>query len=460
MAILTAGRGASGRLGSGTPTTAGQSLRQRVVANRVLALWVVVSLAALPTDTYLFQAAYLWLALMALAALAVVVVRPSCRFNSTLVVACPLAALAWLTPWDITGNGVRDIVFVFPAAVSALAVARLTGPRERALATAIVWVAVIGAVVTTWHWGVDNIDVFHIVQQGALQVPRGLNPYHSWFASTTPGIRELHYPYGPILLLLSLPAAAVGDVRLLSLAAALGILALGYARLRHLRGGAPLVVMLLVSPWLVWPMLQSWTELVAMALLLGWYGLHERWRGSWVLLGLAVGVNALVLIVAIPIFLVRPSLRRHAAAGMALAVACYGGAFLVSGHSLIGAFLTAAHPDWSATIGVGGVVQLIAHRVLPSAVAVGVFAIGCSVALLRRPATPLGQELAVAAISAATVWCLPASYFEYLLMPMLWCWWWLGSAALDLSSREMADTPRAGGLPTAPETRKGTATRL
>ncbi|MGA8893289.1 MAG: hypothetical protein WB493_17140, partial [Anaeromyxobacteraceae bacterium] len=121
---------------------------------------------------------------------------------------------------------------------------------------------------------VPPIDVWHVQQLGAETLLRGQNPYAfgspNIYGPGTPyldpavlspdGMAILAYPYMPLVLLLDLPAAALGDVRwaLLGalLAAAFLVRALGHRSLAAELAGC----LLLVQPrgWAVVEM--AWTE--------------------------------------------------------------------------------------------------------------------------------------------------------------------------------------------------------
>jgi hypothetical protein len=360
------------------------------------------------------------------------------NIHAALIWSLPLVALPWLTFWSYTHDAHWNKLFVIPVLLGATAFAWGKPGWCRYFSLAAIVGGMVGIAVSGWRWGTDDIDVFVIMQRGALSLLHGHNPYQLWFPSTTIGIHRFHYDYGPLLLLLSAPAAWLGDVRLLELLAAFGILALGAWRLRPTPERLPLLLLLAISPWLLWPVIQSWTELIAMALVLGWYGLSKRWRPSWLLLAVAVAVNPIVLLVVVPTGILFPELRRTALTGIVLGVLCYVMAYIVTGHDFIAAFQIASRQLYPATLGGGGLFRLLTGRPLPQSLTLIVFLGSCLVAYLRPPRSPAGRELAVAGIAALTVFCLPASYFEYVLIPMLWSWWWLGTAFLAVNHEKQS----------------------
>jgi hypothetical protein len=400
---------------------------------KVIVLWVLVSLLYSLSTAYLTHFTVIMLGVTVF--IAVIVLRgrfPRSTIRATLVWSLPLVGLSWLTFWTAANNAHWNKLFVLPVLAGAAALIGAKRGWYHHLSLAAIAGGMIGIAVSGWRWGRDGIDVFVIMQRGALTLLNGHNPYQAWFSSTTLGIHRFHYVYGPLLLLLSAPAAWLGDVRLLVLLAATGILALGAWRLRQTVNRLPLLLLLGISPWLLWPVIQSWSELVAMALVLGWYGLRDTWRLSWLLLAVAVGVNPLALLVVVPTLILFPELRRTTLAGITLGVLCYVGAYLLTGLDFIATFQIASRASYGSTIGFGGLWGDLTGRSLPASVALVVFLVGCLLAFLRRPESLPDRELAVAGIAAATVLCLPASYFEYVLIPMLWIWWWMGTVSLAL----------------------------
>jgi hypothetical protein len=354
--------------------------------------------------------------------------------HATLKWSLPLVALSWLTFWTYTNNAHWNKLFVVPLLLGATALAWGKRGWSQYVSVAAIVGGIVGIAVSGWRWGRDDIDVFVIMQRGALSLIHGHNPYQLWFPSTTVGVHRFHYDYGPLLLLLSAPAAWLGDVRLLELLAAFGILALGAWRLGRTADRLPLLLLLAISPWLLWPVIQSWTELIAMALVLGWYGLSKSWRLSWLLLAVAVAVNPIVLLVVVPTWILFPELRRTALSGIVLGFLCYALAYLITGHDFIVAFQIASRQRYPATLGGGGLFRLLTGHTLPRSLSLIVFLGSCLVAYLRPPRSPASRELTVAGIAAITVFFLPASYFEYVLIPMLWSWWWMGTALLTVSN--------------------------
>jgi hypothetical protein len=398
---------------------------------KVIVVWALVSLLYSASNAYLTGVTVILFGVTMILAVVVIMARTTGGdIGTVLVWSLPLVGLSWLAFWTDTNNAHWDKVFVLPVLAGAVALIWAERGWHRQLSLAVIAGGMIGIAISGWRWGKADIDVFIIMQRGALTLLHGHNPYQAWFPSTTLGVHRFHYDYGPLLLVLSAPAAWLGDVRLLTLLAASGILALGMWRLRRTMNRLPLLLLLGISPWLLWPAIQSWTELVAMALVLGWYGLSQTWKWSWLLLAVAVAVNPIVLLLAVPILVLFPELRRTTLAGIAVGFFCYVPAYLLTGPDFTSAFQIASRQEYIGTVGFGGLFGVLTGRALPETVALVVFLGGCLLAHLRLPQSRGARELAVAGIAAATVLCLPVSFFEYVLIPMLWIWWWLGTATL------------------------------
>jgi hypothetical protein len=415
---------------------------------KVIVLWVLVSLLYSLSTAYLTHFTMIMLGVTVFIAVLVMRVRYARgNIRATLIWSLPLMGLSWLTFWTAANNAHWNKIYVLPVLAGSVAIIGAKRAWHHHLSLAVIAGGMIGIAVSGWRWGKDGIDVFVIMQRGAVTFLNGNNPYQAWFSSTTLGVHRFHYDYGPLLLVLSAPAAWLGDVRLLLLLAASGILALGAWRLRQTVNRVPLLLLLGISPWLLWPVIQSWTELVAMALVLGWYGLRDTWKLSWLLLAVAVGVNPIVLLVVVPTLILFPELRLTSLAGIALGLFCYVPAYLLTGHDFIVAFQIASRQRYGGTIGLGGLWGDLTGRSLSEGVAFFVFLAGCLLFYLRRPRSLPDRELAVAGIAAVTVFCLPASYFEYVLIPMLWIWWWIGTASIAFNGEAERRSATAAEMP-------------
>ncbi len=178
------------------------------------------------------------------------------------------------------------------------------------------WVLIIagagvvgGATVASWAWGHAGIDVFNEVQGSTSALLRGQNPYapvysvyidsplhHALYGSTS-------FNYGPAVVLLSLPARALGDVRLTMLVLNAAILGAALTWLRRSGAGrnlAPTIVALwLASPFIPLMILNAWTDTFSLAGLAWWLVLrdrHRNWATAFLAMGLASKPTMLPLI--------------------------------------------------------------------------------------------------------------------------------------------------------------------
>ncbi|HUY25020.1 MAG TPA: hypothetical protein VMV09_06925, partial [Candidatus Saccharimonadales bacterium] len=96
-------------------------------------------------------------------------------------------------------------------------------PRAAAaVVSGSIWLVLLGLNV---GWGAAPIDVVLFIRGATSKLLAGTNPYAASYASTTPGLASSHYPYGPGVLLLSIPGRLLGDVRLSDLLAVLVLVA-------------------------------------------------------------------------------------------------------------------------------------------------------------------------------------------------------------------------------------------
>jgi hypothetical protein len=371
---------------------------------------------------------------MAVAAvISVAVLRRQIVHNSwkvILTIYVPIMSLSWAM---LIASGPHwPFWMAIPLALGAIAISFGHQRWLRVLGWGFICVLGVICISIAWHWGSDNIDVFRISQQGSLDFLRGLNPYQLWFGSTTIGVTRFHYDYGPLWLLLTSPFALIGDVRVLIALSSVGIVALGVWKSGWRRNETWMWVALLVlSPWLVWGTLMSWTELTMMALLLAWYATREQWRWSWLFLAVALGSNPVIGILLLPLFVIMPEVRRQVIYAVAAAAVCWLGAWALSGHDFLQAFAIAGGQGYNPTIGLSGLYWLVTHQFLPKVVTVAiVIAVSCW--MWHARAYSLWQrELLAGAGAMVIVWCMPAGYFEYALIPALWLWWAMRTQALS-----------------------------
>lgn len=338
-------------------------------------------------------------------------------------VCTPLAAMSWIV-FFAPGSHWSATYGLLVLVGSILAAPNISWLN--ALGGVLVVTGGIVAVAHAWHWGVAPIDVFDITQSGAVDFLHGINPYRAWFPSTTLGIVRFHYDYGPLLLPLSSPFAALGDVRVLGALSATAIAAL-VVRARGWRqpDAWRWALLLWASPWEFWCVLQGWTELVAIAPLMWWYVERDRpW--AWLLLVLSLGINPAVGLVLVPLFVTTTSTtRRQILYAGSVGLLCWAVAWGFSGPDFIRAFSIASRQLFDPTVGLGGLYMFATHRALPILVPIVAMFVGCAILWRRRPMYGSAGELAVGLVSAAVVFCLPATYFEYAMIPAVWIWLWL-----------------------------------
>lgn len=401
---------------------------QRSTYIKLLILWTMWSLLYAWHGSYLginLLRGMLVVAIVSIGILRKALIRSP--WQVMLAIYVPIVSLSWST---LIINGPHWPLWLsMPLAPAAVLVAFGGHPRVRALGWALVGGFGVLSILSAWHWGSVNIDVFSIGQQGALDFLRGVNPYQSWFRSTTIGVARFRYDYGPLWLPLTAPFARLGDARLLILLSSVSIVALGAWRYGWRRYSTWMwLMLLLLSPWLVWGTIMFWTELTMMALLLGWYATRQQWRWSWLFLAVALGANPIIGVLLLPVFAVMPEVRAQIVyAGLAAAV-CWVCAWGLSGADLIQAFKIADRQGYNPTIGLGGFYLLLTHHALPK-IASLVVAMAEAGWLWRHQTASVWQRELLAGVGCLLiVWSMPAGYFEYALIPALWLWWTLGRA--------------------------------
>jgi hypothetical protein len=168
------------------------------------------------------------------------------------------------------------------------------------------WLLVVcGGLVTAvgvahaWAWGSSTFDVFTAVQGATQALLHGHNPYGPVFPifldspSGHPIFGSGSLNYGPMVVLLSLPARLLGDVRLTVVALNLAILAaiLIWARRGTGSGRATrsIAALWVASPFIPFMVLTEWTDTFCMAGLAWWLVLRDRHR-NWAIVALTVGL--------------------------------------------------------------------------------------------------------------------------------------------------------------------------
>lgn len=222
---------------------------------------------------------------------------------------------------------------VQPAILAPLAVVYVTG-----LALAIVpllrsqrlaWLLVTGCglvaaavVARAWTWGSASIDVFAEVQGSTQALLHGQNPYSGVYPILLdiPGKGQVFgsgsLNYGPMVVLLSIPARLVGDVRLTVVALNLSILAAILVWTRRAwsspRLGPTIAALWVASPFVPYMVLTEWTDTFCVAGLAWWLVLRDRHR-NWAIAALTVGLASkpTMLAVMVPIVFWSGAARRE-----------------------------------------------------------------------------------------------------------------------------------------------------
>lgn len=223
--------------------------------------------------------------------------------------------------------GGSPLLWLASAAAGGLA-ATVVLCRRRALrgsaaaVAAAIWLAMLGLNV---DWGGAPIDVVLLIRGATAHLLAGVNPYAAGYASSTPGLASSHFPYGPGVLLLSVPGRLLGDVRLSDLLAAM-VLVAAVAVLARRQGGPErgwrCVALCLTLPFLPHMISLGFAELylaAAIAVWLCWSDNHP-WAATAVL-----GVGISTLPTALPLlalaFVWWPQSRRQILVAIAVALA-------------------------------------------------------------------------------------------------------------------------------------------
>jgi hypothetical protein len=172
--------------------------------------------------------------------------------------------------------------------------------------SSVAWLLVAAAAAVTavsvasaWRWGSSEFDVFTQVQGSTDALLHGQNPYapvYSIFLDSRlnqPTFGSGSFGYGPMVVLLSLPARLLGDVRLTVAALNVAILAavLVWARRRgaSARLGPTLSALWVASPLVPLMVLTEWTDTFSIAGFAWWLVLRERHR-TWAIAALTLGL--------------------------------------------------------------------------------------------------------------------------------------------------------------------------
>ena len=276
-----------------------------------------------------------------------------------------------------------------------------------------------------WAWGHANIDVFAEVQGAASSLLHGQNPYDPVYRviiDTGHGLAPTgsgHFGYGPAVILLSLPGAVLGDVRLS--AALVGVSIPVAAFLMARSHGAPawfcrsLVAVWLGLGFLPLMTLADWTDTFSVAGFVWWLALRgERPTAARLALGLAMAAKPSMLPLLVPFLLWQRSAWRDAvwavivAAVVVLPFAIWTGVATLA-YDVAGVYVDL--PLRHDSLNLNGAAAMVG---LPSISAPWVAAGGAAalvLLVLRRPRIAADLTLLGAALF---VWlCLPAKQAFY-----------------------------------------------
>jgi hypothetical protein len=292
---------------------------------------------------------------------------------------------------------------------------------------AVAAAVVSAAVAQYWTWGTAKIDVFAEVQGSAQALLHGHNPYSPVYAIFLES--PLNHPvygsgslnYGPAVVLVSLPARLLGDVRLTVVALNLSILAAALIWTRRAWPGRnlrPAIAALWVaSPFVPFMVLMEWTDSFSVAGLVWWLVLRDRHR-NWAIACLAVALASKpsMLPLMVPLLLwVRP-VRGELLRATVGAIAIIAPFALWTGtaqfvYDTVGIF--ADFPTRHDAVNVNGLSIALGHGFLPPSLLLLATVVVAAVCLARRP-LDYGDLLALGAVLMIVV-CFFAkqAFFNY-----------------------------------------------
>jgi len=278
-------------------------------------------------------------------------------------------------------------------------------------------------------WGGPPIDVFDVQQQAAQALLQGINPYTVLIDQVVgngigPGrLIPGHFPYGPSVVLLDIPARALGDIRLTHLAAVAVLLVVLMTLARR---GAPGRELLIAVLWLAFPLSagmveHAWFDVVTMAGLGGWLVLRgdHRWWAIAVL-GVALAAKPIFLPALIPIIVwSRHGRQEMVLAGLAATLIVLPFAI----ETGLGAFLTdvvgnhvSGEPRYDS-LNVESYLHLTGHGAIPLAATILIVLTVTAISTSRRPRDQGDALTAGAVICTIGFLMFKQAYFNYYFIP-------------------------------------------
>jgi hypothetical protein len=276
----------------------------------------------------------------------------------------------------------------------------------------VAWLLITGAVVVLvaallgeWQWGSAGSDVFAEVQGSSAALLHGQNPYsqaYSVFLGWAPGqgwpngqgvFGSEALCYGPMVVILSIPARLLGDVRLTVLALNVAILAAILVWARRGTGShrlAPTLTALWVaSPFVPFMVLTEWTDSFCVAGLAWWLVLRERHR-AWATFVLTLGLASKpsVLLLMVPLLFWTREARREliwAAAATVVIVAPFAIWTGIPQFLYDTVFVFGDLPIRPDGITVDGFAATLGHAFVPGGLLLAGIVVAVAVFTLRRP---------------------------------------------------------------------------
>lgn len=311
----------------------------------------------------------------------------------------------------IAAQTLLEPAFIVPAPqMYAVGVALAAVPLVRS--SRVSWLIIAGtvgviatAMVGEWQWGHAQFDVFAEVQGSSAALLHGQNPYaqtYSVFLGWVPGqswpngqgvFGSAALCYGPMVVLLSVPARLLGDVRLTVLILNVAILAAILVWARRGTGShrlAPtLTALWAASPFVPFMVLTEWTDSFCVAGLAWWLVLRERHRG-WATLVLTLGLASKpsVLLLMVPLLFWTREARRELIWAAVATVAIVAPFAIWTGIPQFlydTAFVFGDLPVRPDGVTFDGLAAILGHAFLPGGVLFVGIAIAVAVFTLRRP---------------------------------------------------------------------------
>jgi hypothetical protein len=331
--------------------------------------------------------------LVAAGLLCLLAVGRSSSLPGAIVCTAALAAQTVIEPWFLIPGPELYAVGLALAMVPLLRSSRVAWALVAA-AFAITAVGVAGE----WTWGTVSNDVFAEVQGSAQALLHGHNPYsavytvyldsqggHALFASAALG-------YGPTVVILSLPARLLGDVRLTVLALNLAILAAILVWTRRGGGsrrlGPTITALWVASPFVPFMVLLEWTDTFCVAGVVWWLVLRDRHR-NWAIVALTAGLASKpsMLPVMVPLLLWTSAARKELLWSLVGTVVIAAPFALWTGmaqffYDTVGIY--GDLPTSHGSVNLNGLATVFGHGFLPGGVLLAGMAVTVVIFLLRR----------------------------------------------------------------------------